>query len=370
MATARAPAKMRRRGSSRTRRRRNAPRPRDAQRQSPRRNRSRKPDRNQQDGSDAVARIIAGIGSSHVPAIGAALDNGKTEEPYWKRVFSGFEKSQEWMRQANPDVAIIVYNDHASAFSVDLIPTFALGCAAEFPPADEGWGPRPVPVVQGHPALASHIAQSVILDEFDLTICNKMAVDHGMTVPMNLLFGKVDKDSHWPCPVIPLAVNVVMYPPPTGHRCFMLGRAIRKAVESYPENLRVLVMGTGGMSHQISGPRAGLINSKFDKAYLDGLTKDPKELTRISHVEFMREAGAEGIEMVMWLIMRGALDDKVKEVYRFYTVPASNTAVGHIILENLEPKTKSRRPASLRGGATRKRAAAHGIRQVAVRSKQ
>jgi len=180
-----------------------------------------------------VARIIAGIGSSHVPAIGAALDNGKTEEPYWKRIFSGFEKSQAWMRETKPDVAIIVYNDHASAFSVEMIPTFALGCAAEFPPADEGWGPRPVPVVKGHPALASHIAQSVILDEFDLTICNKMEIDHGMTVPMNLLFGKIDKHAHWPCRVIPLAVNVVMYPPPTGHRCFMLGRAIRKAVESY-----------------------------------------------------------------------------------------------------------------------------------------
>jgi protocatechuate 4,5-dioxygenase beta chain len=279
-----------------------------------------------------VARIIAGVASSHVPAIGAAIDNKRTEEPYWKRVFSGFEKSKEWMAKAKPDVAIVVYNDHASAFSVEMIPTFALGCAAEFPPADEGWGPRPVPVVKGHPALASHIAQSVILDEFDLTIVNKMEVDHGLTVPMNLLFGSPQE---WPCPVIPLAVNVVMYPPPTGHRCYMLGKAIRKAVEeSYPEDLRVVVFGTGGMSHQISGPRAGLINSKFDKAFLDNLSKDPKKLTRIPHLEFMREAGAEGIEMVMWLIMRGALDDKVDEVYRFYTVPASNTAVGHIILEN------------------------------------
>ena len=212
--------------------------------------------------------------------------------------------------------SIVVYNDHASAFSLEIIPTFALGCAAEFPPADEGWGPRPVPVVKGHPALASHIAQSVILDEFDLTIVNKMEVDHGLTVPMNLLFGSPQK---WPCPVIPLAVNVVMYPPPTGHRCFMLGRAIRKAVESYPEDLRVVVFGTGGMSHQISGPRAGLINSKFDKAFLDNLTKDPEEARRkIPHLEYMREAGAEGIEMVMWLIMRGALDDKIDEVYRFY----------------------------------------------------
>jgi protocatechuate 4,5-dioxygenase beta chain len=320
-----------------------------------------------------VARIVAGVTSSHVPAIGAAIDNKKTEEPYWKRVFSGFEKSKEWMAKTKPDVVIAVYNDHASAFSVELIPTFALGCAAEFPPADEGWGPRPVPVVKGHPALASHIAQSVILDEFDLTIVNKMEVDHGLTVPLNLMFGS---PTACPCPVIPLAVNVVMYPPPTGHRCYMLGRAIRKAVQSYPEDLRVVIMGTGGMSHQISGPRAGLINSKFDKAYLDGLTRDPKKLARIPHVEYMREAGAEGIEMVMWLIMRGALDDKVKEVYRFYTVPASNTAVGHIILENAPRGTKSRRPAPAKGHASKgraskaKRAAAHEAKQVVVRSKR
>jgi protocatechuate 4,5-dioxygenase beta chain len=214
-----------------------------------------------------------------------------------------------------------------------------------------------VPVVEGHPALASHIAQSVILDEFDLTICNKMEVDHGMTVPMNLLFGKVDKNSHWPCPVIPLAVNVVMYPPPTGHRCYMLGKAIRKAVESYPDDLKVVIFGTGGLSHQISGPRAGLINSKWDKSFLDNLSKAPQKLAKIPHVDYMREAGAEGIEMVMWLIMRGALDDKVDEVYRFYTVPASNTAVGHIILENRKRGGKAARKGKP-AAAKHKRAAA------------
>ncbi len=294
-----------------------------------------------------MARIIAGVTSSHVPAIGAAIDNGKTEEPYWKRVFSGFEKSKEWMAKTKPDVLIVVYNDHASAFSVELIPTFAIGCAAEFPPADEGWGPRPVPVVKGHPELAAHIAQSVILDEFDLTIVNKMEVDHGLTVPLNLLFGT---PKEWPCPVIPLAVNVVQYPPPTGHRCYMLGKAIRKAVESYPEDLRVVIFGTGGMSHQISGPRAGLINSKFDKAFLDNLVKNPQKLVRMPHIEYMREAGAEGIELVMWLVMRGALDDKVEEVYRFYTVPASNTAVGHIILENRK-KAARKAPVKLKRAA-------------------
>jgi protocatechuate 4,5-dioxygenase beta chain len=298
-----------------------------------------------------VAKIIAGIASSHVPAIGAAIDNKQTEEPYWKRVFSGFEKSKQWMAETKPDVVIAIYNDHASAFSVELIPTFAIGCAAEFPPADEGWGPRPVPVVKGHPQLASHIATSVILDEFDLTICNKMEVDHGLTVPLNLVFGS---PKEWPCPVIPIAVNVVQYPPPTGHRCYMLGKAIRKAVDSYPEDLKIVVFGTGGMSHQISGPRAGLINSKFDKAFLDGLTKNPRKLAAMPHIEYMREAGAEGIELVMWHVMRGALDEKVKEVYRFYTVPASNTAVGHIILEN---GVKSAKKAAAKKAAPKKKKA-------------
>ncbi len=302
-----------------------------------------------------MAKIIAGISSSHVPAIGAAIDNKQTEEPYWKRVFSGFEKSKQWMAEAKPDVVIAIYNDHASAFSVELIPTFALGCAAEFPPADEGWGPRPVPVVKGHPELASHIATSCILDGFDLTIANKMEVDHGLTVPLNLMFGS---PSQWPCPVIPLAVNVVQYPPPTGQRCYDLGKAIRRAVDSYPEDMRIVVFGTGGMSHQISGPRAGLINQKFDKAFLDNLTKNPKALAKMPHIEYMREAGAEGIEMVMWLVMRGALDDKVNEVYRFYTVPASNTAVGHIILENgvKAAKKPAAKKAAPKKKATRKAA--------------
>jgi protocatechuate 4,5-dioxygenase beta chain len=160
-----------------------------------------------------------------------------------------------------------------------------------------------------------------------------MEIDHGLTVPLYLLCGKIPPTGQWPFPIIPLAVNVVMFPPPTGHRCFMLGKAIRKAVESYPEDLRVVIFGTGGLSHQISGPRAGLINSPFDKAFLDGLTRDPEKLAKIPPLEYLREAGAEAIELVMWLIMRGALGERVREVYRFYHVPASSTGVGHIILE-------------------------------------
>ncbi len=278
-----------------------------------------------------MARIVAGVATSHVPAIGAALDNGKADEPYWRPVFAGYEASKAWIAEIKPDVVILVYNDHASAFSLEMIPTFAIGCAAEFAPADEGWGPRPVPTVIGHPELAWHIAQSAILDEFDMTIVNKMDVDHGLTVPLSLMFGQPEA---WPCPVIPIAVNVVQYPPPTGNRCFNLGKAIRRAVESFDPDLKVVIFGTGGMSHQLQGPRAGLINRTFDEKFLDDLTADPKGLAAKPHIEYLREAGSEGIELVMWLVMRGALDDDVQEVHRFYHVPASNTAVGHIILEN------------------------------------
>ena len=276
-----------------------------------------------------MARISAGITSSHVPAIGVALDTGKTGDPYWQPLFAGFEFSKRWMAQHTPDVVILVYNDHASAFSLELIPTFAIGCAPSFQPADEGWGPRPVPVVEGHPELAWHQAQSLILDEFDMTIVNRMDVDHGLTVPLSLMFGQ---PAAWPCKVIPLAVNVVQYPPPTGNRCYSLGKAIRRAVESFPGELDVQVWGTGGMSHQLQGPRAGLINQDFDRAFLDRLVSDPDALARLPHVEYVREAGSEGIELVMWLIMRGALHRDAREVYRFYHVPASNTAVGHMIL--------------------------------------
>jgi len=278
-----------------------------------------------------MARIVAGVTTSHVPAIGAALDLGKTADPYWQPVFAGYEFSKRWIAEQQPDVVVLVYNDHASAFSLELIPTFAIGCATSFAPADEGWGPRPVPVVQGHPELAWHIAQSTILDEFDMTIVNRMDVDHGLTVPLSLMFGQ---PAAWPCKVIPLAVNVVQYPPPTGNRCWNLGRAIRKAVETFSEDLKVMVWGTGGMSHQLQGPRAGLINREFDTAFLDRLSSDPEGLAKIPHVDYVREAGSEGIELVMWLIMRGALARDAREVYRFYHVPASNTAVGHMILEN------------------------------------
>jgi protocatechuate 4,5-dioxygenase, beta chain len=276
-----------------------------------------------------MARITAGVAASHVPAIGAAMDRDQVGTEYWKPLFDGFRWTRDWMSKQRPDVVILVYNDHATEFSLDLIPTFAIGCAETFAPADEGFGARPVPVVQGHPALAWHLAESLILDEFDMTILNKLGVDHGLTVPMSLMFGQPEA---WPVKVIPVLVNAVQYPPPTGNRCWALGEAIARAVASFDEDLNVQIWGTGGMSHQLQGPRAGLINTPFDTAFLDRLTSDPQALRKIPHLEYLREAGSEGIELVMWLIMRGALGSQIRELHRHYHVPASNTAVGHIVL--------------------------------------
>ena len=283
-----------------------------------------------------MARITASVYTSHVPAIGAALDMGVSGEPYWRKVFAGYDFSRQWMRDNPPDVIFLVYNDHASAFSLEMIPTFAIGTAARFSPADEGWGPRPVPDVIGHPELAAHIAQSVIQDDFDLTIVNRMDVDHGLTVPLSLMCGAQDPATGaWPCPVIPFAVNVVQYPAPSGRRCFALGHALRKAVESFDQPLNVHVWGTGGMSHQLQGARAGLINREWDNRFLDRLIDDPQALSQMPHIDYVREAGSEGIELVMWLIARGAMSERPPRVrHRFYHVPASNTAVGHLILEN------------------------------------
>ena len=277
-----------------------------------------------------MARITAGVGSSHVPLLGVAVDQGKSDDDYFGPIFRGYDWTRQWEAASKPDVVILVYNDHASYFDMSLIPTFAIGCGERFGICDEGWGPRPVPDVEGHPDLAWHIAQSLILDEFDMTIVNKLDVDHGLTVPLSMMFGTPEQ---WPCRVIPLAVNVVTYPPPSGNRCWALGEAIARAVASFPQDLNVQVWGTGGMSHQLQGTRAGLINAEWDNMFLDGLVGDSDALRHIPHIEYLRETGSEGIEMVMWLIMRGALGKQTRCLLRHYHVPCSNTAIGHIVLE-------------------------------------
>jgi len=279
-----------------------------------------------------MAEVVAGVGCSHVPGIGAAMDNGKTEEAYWRPVFDGFEKAREWMAEVQPDVVILVYNDHGSAFGLDIIPTFAIGVAPEFSPADEGYGPRRIPRVEGHPDLAWHVTESLIEDDFDMTICNAMPIDHGCTVPLSIVFGQPEA---WPVKVIPIAVNVIQFPPPSSERCYRLGQAIRRAVESYDGDLKVAIFGTGGMSHQLQGERAGWTNPEFDGVFLDTLGPDPVRLLSISPAEYIRSAGSEGIELIMWFIMRGALSEQVREVHRHYHIPASNSAVGLIAYENV-----------------------------------
>ncbi len=278
-----------------------------------------------------MAEVVAGVFTSHVPAVGVAIDQGRESEPKWAPYFEKIAPFREYVARLRPDVCVIAYNDHASAFSLELIPTFAIGVAAEFAPADEGYGPRPVPSVEGHPELAWHLAESLILDEFDMTIANSMPVDHGLTVPLSVMY---DQPAEWPCRVVPICVNVIQYPPPTGHRCSMLGRALRRAIEKFAGEERVAVIGTGGMSHQLQGERAGLINREWDLAFMDKLRDDPGEAASITHTEYIREAGSEGIELVMWNIARGALDPNVREALRVNHIPTSNTSNGVLVLEN------------------------------------
>lgn len=278
-----------------------------------------------------MAELFAGIGTSHVPAVGAAIDNHRDNEPYWAPYFDKIQPARDWIAETKPDVCIVVYNDHASTFSLELIPTFAIGVAPTFACADEGYGPRQVPPGVGHPDLAWHLAESLIFDEFDMTIANKLEIDHGCTVPLSVMYGSPPS---WPCKIIPICVNVIQYPAPTGRRCYALGQAIRRAVDSYAGTERVAIFGTGGMSHQLQGERAGLINADFDRSFLDRLVEDPVGLSKIGHTDYLREAGSEGIELIMWLVMRGALDEKVREVHRAHHIPTSNTSNGLIVLEN------------------------------------
>ncbi|MDB4022004.1 class III extradiol dioxygenase subunit beta [Litorivicinus sp.] len=278
-----------------------------------------------------MADLIAGMGTSHVPGVGAAMDNGKTDEAYWKPLFDGLKPLRAWHASNVPDVNIIVFNDHATSYSLDGYSTFTIGVGDHFKPADEGWGPRKVPNMKGHPELAWHIVEEVMAEDFDLAVAASLDLDHGFTVPLSIAY---DQPDVWPTSVIPVCVNVIQHPLPTALRCFRLGQAIGRAVASFPQDMSVAIWGTGGLSHQLGGERVGVVNPEFDQMFMDNLTQDPMANTKLSHAEFIREAGCEGVEMIMWNVMRGALNTEVKEIYRFYHIPVSATAYGAIILEN------------------------------------
>lgn len=271
-----------------------------------------------------MAEIIWGLATSHVPSIGAAMDNEKTEDDLWKPLFDGYAPAREWMAEHTPDVAIVVYNDHVNALDMSFIPTFAIGAAEEYDVADEGYGPRQVPQVVGDAELSEHLLVNLVDEGFDMTVFHEIDVDHGLTVSLSVY--TPDPGDSWPCRVVPMLVNVLHYPQPTAKRCLQLGEALGRAIRSYPEDIKVAVFGTGGMSHQLSGERAGLINQEFDRNFLEKIETDPQSLAEISRAEYVEEAGAEGIEMIMWLIMRGALGENVRRVHDTYHVPASNTA--------------------------------------------
>ena len=280
-----------------------------------------------------MAKIVGGITTSHIPSIGNAMANKLQQDPYWKPLFDGYGPVKEWLEQVKPDIAIIVYNDHGLNFFLDTVPTFAMGCAREYHNDDEGWGIPTLAPVAGDEEFSWHVVQKLIESEFDMTICQEMKVDHGFMVPMNLMWG--DKDT-WPVKAIPLAVNTVQHPLPSAGRCYKLGKALRSAIESYPEDAKVVIIGTGGLSHQLQGERAGIINPDFDIETINKIIEQPEWLTAFSNAEIMEHAGTEGIEVIMWLVMRGALTDKVKVLHKHYHAPVSNTGAGILVLEDDE----------------------------------
>ncbi|MGV3570596.1 MAG: class III extradiol dioxygenase family protein [Ramlibacter sp.] len=277
-----------------------------------------------------MGRVIAGIGTSHVPSIGGAYDRGKTALPAWKPLFDAYVPVRQWLRDLKPDVAIMVYNDHGADFFFDKYPTFAVGCADRYAIADEGFGVRPLPEIPGDLQFSQHLCRALVYDEFDITICQEMAVEHGFLVPMHLCFDPAE--GTWPVPTIPLQVNVLQHPLPTARRCWRLGEAIRRAVESYAPDVTVALIGTGGMSHQLTGPQFGAMQQANDTEFLDRLERNPESLATLTHAEMMEKYGVEGIELIMWLVMRGALGADAKRVHRNYYAPMT-TGMGLITFE-------------------------------------
>lgn len=277
-----------------------------------------------------MARIVAGIGTSHVPSIGRAYDQRKHDDPAWKPLFDGYVPVSDWLKALKPDIAIVVYNDHGCDFFLDKYPSIAIGAADSYAIGDEGFGARKLPAVRGDADFSWHLCESLVYDEFDITVCQEMQVEHGFLVPMNLC---LPHGEAWPVAAVPVMMNVIQHPIPTARRCYRFGQAIRRAVESYAADKKVVILGTGGMSHQLHGTRFGHMNEPFDQFWLDKIESDPEALTRMTHHEIMEQAGAEAVELIMWLVMRGAMAPSVRRRHRSYYAPMTS-GMGVIALED------------------------------------
>jgi gallate dioxygenase len=278
-----------------------------------------------------LATIVGGVAASHTPAIAFAVDTQKATDPVWAPIFEGFAPVRAWLEEKSPDVLFYVYNDHVTSFFFDHYSNFALGFGETFAVADEGGGPRPLPAINGHPALAQHIANGLVADEFDLSFFQAKGLDHGVFSPLSMM---LPHEREWPVAIVPLQVGVLQFPIPTARRCFALGRSLRKAIQSFPEDIKVAIVGSGGLSHQVSGERAGFNNTDWDMEFLELLEKDPQKLTELSVTDYAKRGGLEGAEVIMWLIMRGALTAKVRKVHQSYCLPAM-TATATVVYEDV-----------------------------------
>lgn len=278
-----------------------------------------------------MARIIGAIACSHTPTIGFAFDKKKQEDPVWKPIFEAFAPVRQWLEDKKPDVLFVIYNDHVSAFFFDHYSAFALGVGEKHAVADEGGGARELPPLSGHPRLAQHIGRSLVADEFDMSFFQDKALDHGVFSPLSML---CPHEPAWPMPVIPLQVGVLQQPVPSARRCYKLGQALRRAIESYPEDLKVAIVATGGLSHQVHGERAGFNNTAWDAQFLDLIENDPVRITEMTQAELATLGGFEGAEVIMWLVMRGALSANIRKTHQSYYLP-SMTGIATAIYENL-----------------------------------
>lgn len=278
-----------------------------------------------------MGEIIGGFFTSHVPGIGGAIARGDQQTPYWKPFFDGFPPIRTWLGEKKPDVAIIFYNDHGLNYFLDKMPTFGVGAAPVYTNSDEGWGLPVYKSFRGHPDLSWHIIEELVASEFDITTCQEMKVDHAVTVPFELAYPDVDA---WPVKIVPITINTVQYPLPTPRRCLALGRAVNKALKSWGGDEKFVIMGTGGLSHQLDGPRAGFMNPEYDKFCLDNLGANPEALTEHSTEEVAEMSGTQGVEILNWIAARGALGNVLlNTVTRNYHIPISNTAAASMVLE-------------------------------------